>query len=177
MIPSNSYSKYPFLQIDKKKNNQMTFFIHGDPKGQPRPRAFARKMGSKYVARVYDSDVADEWKLAVDLAIARAFLASDLGKRQESNYKSAFEVVATFWMRRPKSHFNTGGFVRLNAPIRHTQKPDADNLVKLVLDRISHSDLIWDDDSQVAYMTVAKYWADKDEDVGCNLTLQPFSKS
>lgn len=153
----------------------MTFFIHGDPKGQPRPRAFARKMGAKYVARVYDSDVADEWKRAVDQAIAEAFLASDLGKGQESNYKSAFEVVATFWMRRPKLHFNAHGFVKPNAPIRHAQKPDADNLVKLVLDRITRSDLIWRDDSQVAYLTVAKYWADKDENVGCNLTLHPFS--
>ena len=155
----------------------MTFFIHGDPKGQPRPRAFARKMGAKYVARVYDSDVADEWKRAVDEAIVAAFLASNLGKGQESHYKSTFDVVATFWMRRPKSHFNAHGFVKLNAPVRHAQKPDADNLVKLVLDRISHSDLIWRDDSQVAYLTIAKYWADKDEEVGCNLTLQPFSTS
>ena len=37
----------------------MTFFIFGDPKGQPRARALARKMGSKSVARMYDSDVAD----------------------------------------------------------------------------------------------------------------------
>ena len=148
----------------------MTFFIHGDPKGQPRPRAFTRKMGAKYVARVYDSDVADEWKRAVDQAIVLAF----------SEHKPAFfegqpiEVIATFWMRRPKLHFNAHGFVKPNAPIRHAQKPDADNLVKLVLDRITRSDLIWRDDSQVAYLTVAKYWADKDEDVGCNLTLQPI---
>jgi Holliday junction resolvase RusA-like endonuclease len=153
----------------------MTFFIHGDPKGQPRPRAFARKMGAKYVARVYDSDVADEWKRAVDLAIVAAFLASNLGiGRQESHHKSTFEVVATFWMRRPKSHFNAHGFVKPSSPVRHAQKPDADNLVKLVLDRITRSELIWRDDSQVAYLTVAKYWADKDENVGCNLTLQPI---
>ena len=77
-------------------------------------------------------------------------------------------------MRRPKSHFNAHGFVKPNAPVRHAQKPDADNLVKLVLDRITRSELIWRDDSQVAYLTVAKYWSDKDENVGCNLTLQPI---
>ena len=148
----------------------MTFFIHGDPKGQPRARAFARKMGSKYFARMYDSDVADDWKRAVDQAIVLAF----------SEHKPSFvegqpfEVVATFWMRRPKSHFNAHGFVKLNAPIRHAQKPDADNLVKLVLDRITRSNMVWRDDSQVAYLTVAKYWAGKDENVGCNLTLQPI---
>jgi Holliday junction resolvase RusA-like endonuclease len=148
----------------------MTFFIHGDPKGQPRPRAFARKMGAKYVARVYDSDVADEWKQSVDNAIVREFSAH---KPAFEDHRP-FEVVMTFWMRRPKSHFNAQGFVKLNASIRHAQKPDADNLVKLVLDRITRSELIWRDDSQVAYLTVAKYWADKDEKVGCNLTLQPI---
>jgi Holliday junction resolvase RusA-like endonuclease len=128
-------------------------------------------MGATHVARMYDSDVADAWKRAVDQAIVKAY----------SEHKPAFEdhkpfeVVATFWMRRPKSHFNAGGFVKLNAPIRHAQKPDADNLVKLVLDRITRLELIWRDDSQVAYLTVAKYWSDKDENVGCNLTLQPLS--
>lgn len=148
----------------------MTFFIHGDPKGQPRPRAFARKMGAKYVARVYDSDVADEWKQCVDNAIVREFIL----RKPAFVEGRAFEVVATFWMRRPKSHFNAHGFVKPSSPVRHAQKPDADNLVKLVLDRITRSDLIWRDDSQVAYLTVAKYWADKDENVGCNLTLQPI---
>ena len=149
---------------------QMTFLIYGDPKGQPRARAFARKMGAKYVARMYDSDVADDWKRAVNFALVKAINEH----KPEYNKDGAFEVVATFWMRRPKSHFNTHGFVKPSAPVRHAQKPDADNLVKLVLDRITRSDLIWRDDSQVAYLTVAKYWADKDENVGCNLTLQPI---
>jgi hypothetical protein len=30
----------------------MNTFIFGDPKGQPRTRAFARKMGAKHVARM-----------------------------------------------------------------------------------------------------------------------------
>lgn len=149
----------------------MTFFIHGDPKGQPRPRAFARKMGAKYVARVYDSDVADEWKLQVDSAINRACKEN----KPIPDDNTPFEVVMTFWMRRPKSHFNAQGLVKLTAPIRHAQKPDVDNLVKLVLDRITRSKLIWRDDSQVAYLTVAKYWADKDEAIGCNLTLQTLA--
>jgi Holliday junction resolvase RusA-like endonuclease len=149
----------------------MTFFIHGDPKGQPRPRAFARKMGAKYVARMYDSDVADSWKRAVNVALVKAINEH----KPEYNKDGAFEVVATFFMRRPKSHCNAHGFVKPNAPVRHAQKPDADNLVKLVLDRITRSEIIWRDDSQVAYLTVAKYWSDKDENVGCNLTLQPLS--
>lgn len=149
----------------------MTFFIHGDPKGQPRARAFARKMGAKYVARVYDSDVADEWKRAVDQAIRKAFVEY----RPQFEGHVPFEVVATFNMRRPKSHFNAQQEVKIVAPMRHTQKPDCDNLIKLVLDRITQSELFWRDDSQVAYLTVAKYWVDNEKRIGCNLTLQPLT--
>jgi Holliday junction resolvase RusA-like endonuclease len=149
----------------------LNFFIYGDPKGQPRPRAFARKMGAKYVARVYDSDVADEWKRAVDLAIVKECLES----KPIFDSESAFDVEAHFFMRRPKSHFSTNGVLKQKAQTLHVQKPDADNLIKLVLDRITRSEKIWCDDSQVSHLTVAKYWADKDENVGCNLTLQPLS--
>ena len=151
----------------------MTFFIYGDPKGQPRPRAFARKIGAKYVARVYDSDVADLWKRAVDLALIKAINED----KPQCNNDGAFEVVATFFMRRPKSHFNSHGFVKLGSSVRHSQKPDADNMVKLILDRVTRTKAIWRDDSQVAYMTVAKYWAEGEQEVGCNFTLQLFSKS
>lgn len=155
------------------KPTQMTFFIHGDPKGQPRPRAFARKMGAKYVARMYDSDVADDWKRAVNVALVKAINE----QKPEYNKDGAFEVVATFWMRRPKSHFNAHGFVKLGSSVRHAQKPDADNMVKLILDRVTRTKAIWRDDSQVAYMTVAKYWAESEQNVGCNFTLQLFSTS
>ena len=40
--------------------------VFGDPKGQPRPRAFAR--GGK--ARVYDPHTAEGWKSQVAAAIA-----------------------------------------------------------------------------------------------------------
>ena len=155
------------------KPTQMTFFIYGDPKGQPRARAFARKMGAKYVARMYDSDVADDWKRAVNVALVKAIDEH----KPEYNKDGAFEVVATFFMRRPKSHFNSGGFVKLGSSVRHSQKPDSDNMIKLILDRVTRTKAIWRDDSQVAYMTVAKYWAESEQEIGCNFTLQLFSKS
>jgi len=43
----------------------ITFFVPGEPKGQPRPRAFARKMGDKFVARVFDAATAEGWKGAI----------------------------------------------------------------------------------------------------------------
>ena len=71
----------------------MNTFIFGDPKGQPRARAFARKMGAKHVARMYDSDVADAWKRAVSLQIARDMMAVPVAV----DLVGAFEVKLTFF--------------------------------------------------------------------------------
>lgn len=151
----------------------MTTFIFGDPKGQPRARAFARKMGAKHVARMYDSDVADAWKLAVDLGIEREHKAQPV----VLDPVGAFDVKLTFFFRRPKSHYGKGGHVKASAPVCHVSKPDADNLAKLVLDRITRGARIWRDDSQVAKLKVEKYWAITDARIGVYLSVQRFEAS
>jgi Holliday junction resolvase RusA-like endonuclease len=149
----------------------MNTFIYGDPKGQPRARAFARKMGAKHVARMYDSDVADAWKRAVDLGIEREQIVSLVDP------VGAFEVKLTFFFRRPKSHYGKGGHVKASAPVFHVSKPDADNLAKLVLDRITRGGQIWRDDSQVAKLRVEKYWAITDARIGVYLSVERFEPS
>ena len=78
-------------------------FIPGDPKGQPRPRAFARKMGLRHVARMYDSDVADEWKRAVDDSMRQVVIEGRRSKPSEAS----ISLVLAFLFRRPKSHFDS----------------------------------------------------------------------
>jgi Holliday junction resolvase RusA-like endonuclease len=146
----------------------MNTFIFGDPKGQPRARAFARKMGAKHVARMYDSDEADAWKRAVDLGIEREQIVSLVDP------VGAFDVKLTFFFRRPKSHYGKGGHVKASAPICHVSKPDADNLAKLVLDRITRGERIWRDDSQVAKLSVHKFWAITDARIGVYVTVKRF---
>lgn len=146
----------------------MNVFIYGDPKGQPRTRAFARKMGAKYVARVYDSDVADEWKQAVDLGIEREFAANPT----KQDPTSSFDCSLTFFFRRPKSHSGKGGYTKASAPIFHISKPDADNCAKLVLDRITRGGRIWRDDSQVSRLHIDKYWAITDARIGVYITIK-----
>jgi Holliday junction resolvase RusA-like endonuclease len=148
----------------------MTTFIYGDPKGQPRARAFARKMGAKHVARMYDSDVADAWKRAVDLGIEREHRAQPV----VLDPVGAFDCKLTFFFRRPKSHYGKGGHVKASAPINHVSKPDADNLAKLVLDRITSGARIWRDDSQVAKLKVEKFWAITDARIGVYLSVERF---
>ena len=148
----------------------MTTFIFGDPKGQPRARAFARRMGAKHVARMYDSDVADAWKQAVSLQIAREMMAVPVSV----DLVGAFDVNLTFFFRRPKSHYGKGGHVKASAPVCHVSKPDADNLAKLVLDRITRGGQIWRDDSQVARLRVDKFWAITDARIGVYVTVKRF---
>jgi len=131
----------------------LTFTVKGEPKGQPRPRAFARKMGSVHVARFYDSDVADAWKRAVYCEVLEA---SNKAGWQVTT--APVSVTLRFAMPRPKSHFGARG-LKPSAPQDHVGKPDADNLAKLVLDQITRDGRIWRDDSQVVTLIVHKLWA------------------
>ena len=143
----------------------LTFQVHGQPKGQPRPRAFARKMGSIHVARFYDSDVADAWKSAVMLAIMQA---AKVGNGWHFT-SEAVSVSITFAMPRPKSHSGAKE-LKPSAPVAHVGKPDVDNLAKLILDQLTRSGNVWRDDSQVVSLTVHKFWATGAEQ-GCSVSI------
>ena len=138
----------------------LSFFVRGEPKGQPRPRAFARKMGAIHVARFYDSDVADAWKRAVYLGVVEA--ANKAGWQVTTGPVS---VTLRFAMPRPKSHFGAKG-LKPSAVQAHVGKPDADNLAKLILDQATRTERVWRDDSQVVEMHVVKGWAFEQE-AGC----------
>ena len=145
--------------------NTLTFQVAGEPKGQPRPRAYARQMGAKFVARVYDSDVADAWKRNVMIAILNA---TRTGCGWDCTEKPV-AVELRFAMPRPKSHSGARG-LRESAPQWHTSKPDADNLAKLVLDQLTKSGRIWHDDSQVIALRCDKFWAVAGEH-GCTVAI------
>lgn len=128
--------------------------VTGEPKGQPRPRAFARRMGAKFVARVYDSDVADEWKNEVRRATG--FVVNKCGIKMEP--ARAFSVGLHFQFKRPPSHLTSKGVLKSGALFEFTKKPDLDNLAKAVLDAITDTNLVWFDDSQVTQLALSKAW-------------------
>ena len=132
-------------QSENQPMKQHRFFVTGDPKGQPRPRAFA----FRGKVRVYDPGSAEGWKAQVALAAREAGLTALNGP---------VEVRIMFHFARPKSHFNKSG-LKPSAPVNwHTQKPDADNLAKAVLDALTTLGA-WKDDAYVARLDVAKVWA------------------
>ena len=129
--------------------DKITFYASGKPAGQPRPRAFSiRQKAGKALIRMYDPHTADGWRAAV-AAAARPHIPT-------TPICEPVTVRLAFWFERPLSHSTKKG-VRQNAPHWHTQKPDADNLAKAVLDELTNRGL-WKDDTQVASLVVTKRW-------------------
>ena len=124
--------------------------VSGDPKGQPRARAFYRPgMG----VRMYDPGQAEGWKGQVALAARGVIPAVPI--------EGPLYVSIIFRFPRPKSHYRTGkhaGELRDDAPYWHTVKPDRDNAEKAVLDCLTQIGM-WHDDCQVCSGPVEKVWA------------------
>lgn len=119
-------------------------FVPGDPKGQPRPRAFARN-GK---ARVYDPGTAEGWKSEVALA-----MRPWAGRRTVG----PITLLLAFHFARPKGHYAKSGTLKTSAPAEYVKKPDLDNLAKAVMDALTSIEF-WCDDSQVVKLTVEKHW-------------------
>lgn len=147
-------------------------FIPGHPKGQPRARAFARKMGAKFVARMYDSDTADEWKAQVCCAVL-----AEANARGLRAIEGPFEVKMLFSFERPQSHFLSSGALGKGRLREHLQKPDADNLAKLVLDVITRLQRCWMDDDQVVRLVVEKRWTPIVLRAGCQLEVTSLNSN
>jgi Holliday junction resolvase len=143
-------------------SDHIFFYVPGDPKPQPRPRAFARKMGDHYVARVYDAGTAEGWKSA----IAEAAKAAGLTK-----FAGAVAIELRFNFKRPKSHFRRNGEVKDSAPFFHSQRPDYDNLEKGLIDALTKLGA-WDDDAQIADVHTTKHWAIGNWTGGCSVTIR-----
>ena len=124
------------------------FFAPGEPKGQPRPRAFAFKGR----ARVYDPGTAEGFKSAI---------AAAAEEWQGRLLPGPFSVSIELFFPRPKGHFGSKGNLKPSAPIYHTGKPDLDNVAKAILDALSEKSGIglWKDDNAVVHLSITKRWA------------------
>lgn len=135
-------------------------FIEGQPKGQPRPRAFAR--GG--VARVYDPGTAEGWKSAIALGLRDA--------RPEAPLVGPVRVYATFYMPRPKRLMRKSDS---DHTIPHVAKPDIDNLLKAVFDACTQLG-VWEDDAQVVDLSTTKAYAPKHHRAGLYITIEEVTQ-
>lgn len=139
---------------------EITFFAEGEPKGQPRPRAFA--INGK--VRMYDPATAEGWKNC----IAGAFLHCYPSRVEP--FEGLVRVTLDFWMPRPRSHFRgKTQELRGDAPQWHGIKPDVDNLAKAALDAITAL-RIWRDDALVVSLQTTKRYT-FDTPPGCYIGI------
>lgn len=135
------------------------FDVDGLPKGQPRPRAFARKIGDKFVARVHNPGTAEAWK---------GCIARDSAKwRPETPLTGPVVVGIDFRMPRPKS------LMRKKDPpgeVECLTKPDIDNLIKSTLDAMTELGW-WGDDAQIVKVQASKYYHAKEARPGAEIRV------
>lgn len=138
---------------------QISFWVLGTPKAQPRPRAFARKMGNTFVARVYDAGTAEGWKGSIAMAAAPF--------RPPSPLLGPLRVDIDFYFPRPK-YLMARKYP--DGPMRHTSKPDRDNLDKAALDCLTTLGF-WDDDSQACEGEPRKFYVAKGNQPGARIVI------
>jgi Holliday junction resolvase RusA-like endonuclease len=122
------------------------FEVSGEPKGQPRPKAFSR--GGH--ASVYDPKTAEGWKSQIALAAREHLPATPISGPVSASF--------SFYMPRPKHHFGSGknaGKLKANAPDYFISKPDADNLAKAAMDALTQL-RVFHDDCLIVNLNVTK---------------------
>jgi len=137
--------------------DRITVCAVGIPKGQPRPKAFAR--GGH--AGVYDPGTANEWKAS----IAEAFKPY-----HGLSLNQPLSVRIILFIPRPKGHFTKSGMLAKSAPVHHTAKPDLDNAAKAILDAMTDFQF-WKDDSCCVDLSIRKYWIS--EAPGASISITP----
>ena len=140
-----------------------SFTAYGEPKGQPRARAFAMGRGK---VRMYDPGTAEGWKSQIAHA-AQDFIPP-------TPHQGPLLLTLCFLFPRPKAHFRANGLLKETAPLWVEKKPDIDNAAKAVMDALTMLGM-WDDDKQVASVSKLKRYIMNDERAGCEITIATLS--
>lgn len=134
-------------------SDRRKFVVSGEPKGKGRPRATT--FGGH--ARVYTPTETAVYENHV----AQCYLAEHKGKEP---YKNGVGIEVHAYFKYPKAAFwpnnkNHHGELRDEwVGQSHVKTPDADNVLKAVLDGLNKAN-VWGDDSQVCQVVVLKSYA------------------
>lgn len=122
------------------------FVVIGEPKGKGRPRFTVIKGGAG--VRTYTPDATACYENMVALSYRQ--MCGDVKLEGE------IEADITAYFAIPKSVSKRKREQMLKGEIRHTHKPDTDNIAKIILDSLNG--IAYDDDRQVCRLTVNKLY-------------------
>jgi Holliday junction resolvase RusA-like endonuclease len=128
------------------------------PAGSKRAFVYTPKGGGRPRALVVDANPkAGEWKQDVRYTAQKA-IEEQSPSEIEWPCEAPVSVMVTFYVTRPKSHYNSKGALRPNAPRFPTSKPDATKLWRGTEDALTG--IVWKDDAQVVGQLVRKVYSD-----------------
>ena len=123
------------------------FTIKGNPIALKRHR-------STRSGRMYDPSANDKKQMWLQIAKFKPKQA----------LKGDIQLIVTFFMKRPKSHYRTGKYSHIlkdKVPEYHSFVPDLDNLVKMCCDTFSGKNKMIYDDSQICRIQAEKVYDEK----------------
>lgn len=105
----------------------------------------------------------------------RAYVEASLGAYWQAAQPIREPVIllAAFHFARPATHYGSGrnaGRVKDSAPIHHMQRPDADKLLRLVLDSLTTVG-VWADDKLATRVVGEKFWSSTDSGPRTEITI------
>lgn len=125
------------------------FFIRGIPKPGGSKKSFNHPKTGKIVT-MDDSDNKD-WRADVRDTALKNYPAN------HTLLAGPLRVKCTFEQLRPKSHFNSKGILKPNAPKYPTTRPDATKLFRSTEDAMTA--VVWKDDAQIVIQEVRKEYS------------------
>lgn len=142
-----------------------SIYVVGEAKPQPRARCATSKIdrGKRYM---YTPTTGAGWKYQVTLAAAK------FSELFGAPICKPCQVDLTFFFERPRSHWvrrREYKVISPKAPIYKSNKPDRDNLDKLVLDALTCAGVFSDDAVVVAGTIIKKFCTH--EPPGCLITI------
>ena len=127
-------------------NHHLEITIYGNPIAKKRPRFFRR---GNHVG-TYNDQTTEEGRFLL------ATMAQLESVRHLLPIPKGAPVELLCWFEMPIPKTLEKKFAKGSGDIRHTKKPDLDNLVKFVKDCLNKQ--VWHDDSQVVFLRGVKYY-------------------
>lgn len=150
----------------------ITFHVSGVPAPQGSKTAMPVRKNGKLTGKtnlVESSKALKPWRTLV------THQARCARPKEFTPYAGAVRVEVIFRFPRPKGHYGTGrngGTLKPSAPEHHITKPDADKLLRAILDGLTVAG-IYHDDSQVVEVETSKRYAAGDNQ-GATISVQPL---
>ena len=149
----------------------ITFTVYGTP----RPAGSKRGFINKHSGRICMVDASGENGRMWRQDVAKAALEAMREQAEGQLLDGPLELVLTFHMPRPKSHYRSGGrILKETSPKWHVHKPDATKLIRAVEDAMTG--IVWNDDSQVAVQHVVKCYCEERQLCGCSVVVRQIEE-